>query len=448
MKLKENKVLKNASWLIACRIAEALINLVVSMLTTRYLGPANYGVINYAMSVTAFVLPLVQLGLNVVLVQEITEHDPDEEGKIIGTSLFVSFLTAILSMIGIFAFVSIADKGETETIIVCVLYSTLLLCQVFELLKYWFQAKYLSKYVAVSVLISYVVVSVYKIYLLISGKDIYWFAISRTIEYFTLAVLLTVSYYVTSIKQKQKGVKTIVRLSFSFKTARRLLSKSKYYMFYELINAIYFQIDRIMLKNFCGDEAIGYYSAAVTCAAMFVFVFTAIIDSARPLIFESHQNSFAEFEKNTVMLYSVVTYLSVFIALGTTLFAPLVIRILYGVQYSESARILQIVTWYPVFSYLGQVRGTWILATDNQKYLWAICIPGAIMSALLNYMLIPVWGAIGAATAMLLTQIFSNVIVNFFIPKVRHNNLLMLRGLNAKPFIGYINRFLNRKKES
>ena len=72
------KVVKNASWIIVCRIVQSLIALVIGMISARYLGPSNYGLLNYASSVVAFVVPLAQLGFRNVLVEEIVSH-PERE---------------------------------------------------------------------------------------------------------------------------------------------------------------------------------------------------------------------------------------------------------------------------------------------------------------------------------------------------------------------------------
>ena len=77
----KNKIFRNASWIIICRMAQSVFSLIITMLTARYLGPSNYGVISYAASVVAFVVPIMQLGFNNVLVQE-TVMNPDDEGKI------------------------------------------------------------------------------------------------------------------------------------------------------------------------------------------------------------------------------------------------------------------------------------------------------------------------------------------------------------------------------
>ena len=62
--MKQKQVLNNAKWIIVCKIAQSILQLVVGMLCARYLGPSNYGLIGYASSVVAFVLPVMKLGLD------------------------------------------------------------------------------------------------------------------------------------------------------------------------------------------------------------------------------------------------------------------------------------------------------------------------------------------------------------------------------------------------
>ena len=174
--IKANRVVKNASWIVVCRIVQSLLGLVIGSLSARYLGPSNYGLINYAAALVAFVTPIMQLGLNAILVHEIV-NKKEAEGEILGTSLCLSFLSGLLCIGGIAAFSNLLNSGETETIIVCVLYSILLIFQALEMMQYWFQAELKSKYMSVTMLIAYALTSLYKIFLLITGKNVYWFAL-------------------------------------------------------------------------------------------------------------------------------------------------------------------------------------------------------------------------------------------------------------------------------
>ena len=51
-----NRLVNNASWIIGCKIVQNILSFVVSMMSARYLGPSNYGLITYATSVVAFKL--------------------------------------------------------------------------------------------------------------------------------------------------------------------------------------------------------------------------------------------------------------------------------------------------------------------------------------------------------------------------------------------------------
>ena len=108
MGIRDNQIVKNASWIIVCRVFQSLISFVIGMISARYLGPSNYGLINYASSIIAFVVPLAQLGLRNVLVEEIISH-PEREGKTLGTSLVMSSCMSLLCIAGCLAFVSIVN---------------------------------------------------------------------------------------------------------------------------------------------------------------------------------------------------------------------------------------------------------------------------------------------------------------------------------------------------
>ena len=271
----QNKVVKNASWIIGGKIVQSFLGLIISMLTARYLGPSSFGLINYASSIVAFVIPIMQLGFNNILVQEFI-NTPEKEGQILGTTVLLNVICSIACVIGVISFVYVANYNEIDTIIVCGLYSIQLIFQSLELFNYWFQAKYLSKYTSLVSLFAYVIVSMYKIYLLISGKNVYWFALSNSLDYAVIGFASLYLYKKMSLK----------RLSFSFSLGKELFKKSYYYIISGIMVTVFAQTDKIMINQMMDSTATGYYSAAVSCALLTNFIFAAIIDSMRPSIFE------------------------------------------------------------------------------------------------------------------------------------------------------------------
>lgn len=425
-----NKVAKNAVWIIGGKVAQAVLALIINMLTARYLGPSNFGLITYASSLVAFVLPIMQLGFSNVLVQEIV-NKPDDEGEILGTAMFLSLMSSIFCIIGVTSFAFVVNPEESETIIVCLLYSLILLFQALDHIEYWYQAKLLSKYTSTVSLVAYLTVAVYKIYLLVASKDVYWFALSNALDYALISIGGIVLY------RKLGGRK----LRFSWKRGKDMFARSKHYIFSSMMVTIFAQTDKIMIKMMLDESSTGYYGAAVACAGMTSFVSTAIIDSFRPAIFEGQKESKRIFKHRLTMLYSIVIYLSLAQSVVMTLFSRWIIFILYGTAYNPAISALQIIVWYTTFSYMGSVRNIWILANDKQKYLWQINMSGAIANVIINVLLIPRMGINGAAVASLITQFFTNVVVGYIIKPIRGNNKIIEEALKPKYLLDAAKKF-------
>lgn len=419
--MENKRVVQNAAWIIGCRVAQAVLGMLITMISARYLGPSGFGLINYAASIVTFVVPVMQLGLTSTLVHEII-NAPEQEGQILGTAMVMSLVSSLFCILGVITFAMVANAGETVTIITCGLYSLQLIFQSMDIIRYWFQAKLMSKYVSVTVLAAYFLTALYKIVLLATGCSVYGFALAQTVDFGVISVTLLLLY-------RKHGTQ---KLGFSRSLVKQLYAKSKYYIVSAMMVTVFAQTDRIMLKLMMDDAAVGFYSAATTCAGMTSFVFVAILDSFSPVLLERKKNGGAGFEDGVAGLYSVIIYLSLLQCLAMTLFAGLIIRILYGSDFEPAVAALRIIVWYTTFSYLGAVRNIWILAEEQQKYLWIINLSGASANVVLNAWLIPVMGINGASLASLVTQIFTNVVVGFIIRPIRRNNVLMLRGLDLR----------------
>lgn len=428
--MAQSRVFQNAKWIIICKIIQSLLQLAIGMISARYLGPSNYGLINYAASLVAFAVPIMQLGLRSTLVQEFVSA-PDKEGEIIGTTLVMNLIAGSACMVGIICFSLIANRGETETIMVCALYSISLLFQALEMVQYWYQAKLLSKHSSLSMLIAYVFVSAYKIGLLVSGSSVFWFALSYSVEYGVGSILMLFCY-------PKLGGK---RLRFSITMAKRLVSKSKYYILANMMVIVFQSTDHVMLKLMISDTENGYYTAAVTCASVTAFVYNAILDSGRPAVLQSKTDSKDVYEMNISKLYSVFVYLTLAQAICFGLAATLIVTLLYGNSYLPAVPVLRIIVWQQTFAYMGSVRNIWILGEENHSILWKINLCGVAANVFLNALLIPSWGACGAALASVLTQFITNFVVGFFMKSICRNNYLLLRGFNPKYLIELVKEF-------
>lgn len=422
-----NKIVKNASWIIVCRVLQSLLSVVIAMLTARYLGPSNFGVVNYAASLTAFFAPIMYLGFNSTIVQELVLK-PEDDGKIMGTAMGMSLMSALLCMLGVTAFVSVANPNEPETLLVCALYSTLLIFQAVDLLQYWYQYKYMSKIASIAMLVSYAAAAVYKIVLLVSGRGVVWFSVANSIEYMLIAMILYVMY-------RRKGGKP---LTFSWNLGTRMVAKSWFYILSSLMVTLYSHMGKVCINLLLDEASTGYYSAAVAVITMTSFVFMAIVDSFRPEVLK-HTEA-AALDRSMIQLFAVVFYVALLQCLGIVLLAKPIVYILYGAAYAPAVGAVQVGIWYTIVSYMAYARGVWVLAKGLQKYLWILNLVGAVTNITLNILLIPIIGIVGAAAASVLTETVTNIIVPLFFREMRPVVKLMLKSVHPRHLIQLIKR--------
>lgn len=414
-----NRVAQNASWLIAGKIAQMVLSLVVGVLTARFLGPSNYGLIGYGAAYTAFFMSLCTLGINSIIVKEFIDH-PNDQGEIMGTTLFLRILSSTISFLLIIIISICIDLPDDKTIFWVVILCNLgLVFSVLDTFNYWFQSKLKSKKTAIATFFAYLATSIYRIILLFCNADVYFFALASSVDYIVLGVLLFYYY------RKEHGPK----LSVSANRGKQLLRSSYHFILPGVMVAIYAQTDKLMLKEMMDIAEVGYYNTAHVIATMWTFILTAIIDSLYPPVMESFNKSEKDFERKNKIMYAIVFYVSIAFSLVITLLSTPLVSILYGNDFLPAVMPLSIIVWYNAFSFLGVARNAWIICMKKQNLLIYIYISAAVINILLNFVLIPKRGSTGAALASLLTQIIVVLVIPFFIPQLKDNTKLILESI-------------------
>lgn len=436
-KIRNHKVIKNMSWILAGRISNMILTFIVGVISARYLGPSNYGLIGYAGAFATFFASVCSLGINSIIVKELIDHR-DKEGELMGTSIVLRLVSSFFSFVSIQIIVLFLSDNEPVTRGVVFLYNINLFFQAIEIVKYWFISRLQSKYPEIISIAAYVITSAYKIFLLVTGKDVMWFAFSMSLDYIVIAFCLLIMY-------KRRGGQ---KLHFSMQTGKRILKKSYHFILSGMMIAVYNSTDKLMLKQIVGEDEVGYYTAASTIAILCTFVYAAIIESVGPVIMKQHAEGNKLYNKTNRQLYAIIFYLSNFFALGISVFSGFIVSVLYGAEYTAATASVCLLSWSVAFSYLGVARDVWIVCEKNQKYLKYIYFLAAFMNAAINAILIPSLGATGASIATLATQIGTILIFPAFFKRMRPNIKLILDGIRLRGVMekGAIKKLINGNK--
>lgn len=412
----KNKEIKNAGWIIGERVVQTFLSLIIGVISARYLGPGNYGALNYTASLVTFFSSVALLGMDGVIIKKMISQ-PEEEGSYLGGCMLLRLFSSVLCSVVIVVLVLLLNPDDKTKMILAFLQSLQLIFQSVSILDSWFQRYLKSKYISICKIIAFLIMSGYKIILIVFAKSIEWFAFANSLSFLVIAILLLVFYF----KNQGKALK------FNIKLGVDVLKDSYHYILSGLMVALYSQMDKIMIGKMLSDFDVGLYATATAICGMWVFIPTAIINSFRPTILEFRQSgNMKQYSLRLRQLYSVIIWLCIGISAIVCVFAPLIIEVLYGEEYSGAVGALRIAIWFETFSMIGTARGIWILSEDKNKYIKYYLAIGVVVNFVLNLILIPVFGINGAAFATLITQVVTSIISPMFFKATREHTGIVL----------------------
>ncbi len=404
-----------------------LLSFFVSILVIRYLGPDNFGLLSYAISFYGLFTALSVLGLESISIRELVKH-PDKRDKLLGSVFGLRLIGGAITLaIIIIVLLSTGESYDTSLLIIVI--SSSVIFQSFSVVDYYFRSKVEAKY-SVYVLSSSVLISaVIKLLMVYWKAPLIYFAIIYSFEFLVAAVGFLMVY-------KKRGLK-ISRWKFDKLLSVELLKDSWPLILSGLVVSIYMKIDQVMIKNMLNNEQVGYYAAAVRLSEAWYFIPIAITNSLFPAIVHA-KNISEEFYNNRMQkLYDMLAWLSIAIALPVSFFSKEIILILLGNTYASSAPILTIYIWAGVAVFLGVASSQYLINENYTKLSFFRTFIGMIINVILNFILIPVYGIIGAAVATLISYSLATFSIVFF-KKTNKQFIMMLKSVLLITFIQYL----------
>src|SRR3569833_2234335 len=156
------------------------------------------------------------------------------------------------------------------------------------------------------------------------------------------------------------------------------------------------KIDQIMLQNMKGIKEAGAYATVASLSEAWNFVPSVIVTSLFPAILNARRDDSARYNKRIQYLYDLMVYLSVPVAIVVTFASPLIYK-LYKPEYAYAAPVLSVHIWSGVFVFLGAASSQYLIAEYFSTLTFVRTGAGAIVNIVLNLILIPKMGMMGAA---------------------------------------------------
>jgi PST family polysaccharide transporter len=404
------KILGNMSWLLAERILRMAIGFLILAWTARYLGAAQFGLLNYAIAFYWIFSMIAPLGLNQIVLRDLVS-EPSSKDEIIGTSFFLTLGSGSVNFLLATGIIFLLQSKDQLTCILVAIVSAGLIVQAFYAPGAWFESQLLSKYGVLTRNASVIIMTLVKIVLIQLKAPLIAFAWAFVAEMVLIAIGYLITYQITGNKLQY--------LRMNWWRAKSMLKVSWPLIFSTLAIVLYLRIDQIMLGQLADEKSLGIYSVAVRLSEFWGFIATAIVSSVSPSIIEAKKISeslYYEKIQKTCNLLSLIVYC---LAIPMTFLSTPLVVLLFGQEYAPAGLVLSIHIWSSLFVFLGYAKEVWIATEELTVFALAASCVGAVTNIILNFWLIPKYQAVGASVATVISYGIADYVMCLVYPRTR-----------------------------
>jgi len=410
------EIFKGSIITFAANIVVVLLGLILNLVIARYYGAKTLGIISLIMSYMAIVSLFSTFGLNTSLLRLIPEQlakytFKDAKDIIFKSTQIIGILSLTVTCILLLNTKYIAVNFYNEP----------------KLEKWLFFATFLIIALNISSINTTVIRAL---------KEINAFALLQIIQpainvalldnpiytYFIsifLGLIISSWFVFKSIRNKQKVYMQDFNATSNQKAyTHKQLIKISWPMF--LTGAMWVltsQVDIVMLGAFTSTENVGIYAVVIKLGMMITFILTSINMVLAPKFAELYYSNDLESLRNVaqksskIIFYTTIPLLLILIIFGKPILSLFGSEFIFGY-------------WALVFVALGQFvnticgsTGYFMNMTGNQKEFNKIMMFATLLNIILNYILIPIFGIVGAAISSLACVIYWNLGTVVFIKR-------------------------------
>lgn len=390
----------------------------------KFYGAQGLGVFNTCFTVLILSTVIAKLGLDTAIVKYLAEFVANNKTDKIGYLYSISFVLIFIAgfFVSVFIFLFSEDLSElffensTDENLFKLIAFTIIPFAIIQLNAEFFRG--LKKITAYSSLQNGTVYLFVLVLIFVFAEHNHTL---ETVIYFLLFVLISLmllsTFFVIRFNFSERSTQVIV-LKPKFKLSKRkLLSVSIPMLFSNSLFLVMSWTDTLFLSAFQGEDSVGIYNVALKIASLNTIALIAINSIASPKFSEIYSSEgsrrFRRIVKQTTLLNWIVSFPIFFIILVF----PESILSIFGSEFIDGKGALIVLSIGQLISAFSGSTMIVLNMTGREKAGRNILLVTVVVNLILNYILIPKYGIMGAAYATMISTVIWNVISVIFIYK-------------------------------
>ena len=405
----------------ADRVLRLVGGLLIGIWVARYLGPNDFGLLNFAFSFVAIAGAIGKFSIEPVVVRELTLH-PENGAKILGTIFRLKLIVGAITTMLVVPLARLAQPDNPTFFLLVVIGAVGLILNFVDAIDIFYQAKVLSKYVVMVRAIAFLFFAAFRIGLILSDSSVVWFALSGTLELMLGAGLMLWFY--------QRREANITSWTWHRVTALSLVKDGWPLMVSAVFITVYMRIDQVMIGQMLNAAQVGIYSVAVRISEAWLFVPVLVTQTVMPYFVQLRKDNPVRYQQRLMQLYSLMFWSGVGVGVGALVFGRLAIHVLFGQSYIDAYVPLVLTIWTGVFIAQGVARGIWLISENLQRYRLYNNLIMTPANIALNFILIPRMGIVGASMASLICVGVGTWLIPFLFRPMRESTFDLMLSVN------------------
>ena len=383
------RVAKNTLVLVALRVLMPAFAVGLVLMLSRYLGVEGLGRYTLAFSFLYLFNAVAPLGLGAIITRD-GARDRTRLDGMLSNAMTLGTITSIVLTLAVAALAYLFDYDhETRTAIV-ILGLALVPCTIGTFQDSTFIALERMDYLAFGTLAEYAIKVGGGMLLLFLGFGLnavlLLAVVGRVVGCMISAVLL-------------RRLELRVRWTLERETIRGLLKLAPTFLFIGIFATLYWRIDIFMLSKLQPVEEVGYYGAAWRILELAMVLPQSLCLSLYPQISASALSDLQQLRKIGRGAMRYLFALSLPTAIGVTMLAAPILQLLYGEAFRAAAYTLSVLILTLVPYGIVRYHAYVLVGANHQRIDLALNVVMSVLNVLLNLLLIPRYGHLGAAIA-------------------------------------------------
>lgn len=413
------KIARNLFWAVTGKVVTMLGGLLVGILVARSLGPEQYGLMNYVISFVFLFQALSVLGLDSIEVREIAKGDHTYK-KIMGTAFSIKLSLGMLCVLLCILASWLFDADAYTTAMVAI-YSISIPANSLNVIRNYFFAIVQNEYVVKSEIVRTLVGMGIKMMLLYLDCGLTWFVLASMFDW----VLLGSGYWVAY----RSRVGSIRDWGYDASMARYLVRESFPLLLTNAAVIIYQRIDQVMIGQMVDKASVGYFATAARFVELLIYVPMMLAQAITPVLVHIRKEDEARYCIKAQQFMNTSFWLTLLASAFMALLAYWVIMYTFGPAYLPAVTILEVLSFKAASVALSNTAGAMIVIQGLQKWTVFRDGLGCLMCVLLNYLLLPRYGALAAAVVAIISNLTAGFLADALVPAYRPIFRCQLRAL-------------------